>query len=779
MMTPPTTEEMAVSPRTERRLAAAIVALFVLLSVTYSVVAPLLESPDESRHYPYVKHLADGYGLPVQDPANPGPWEQEGSQPPLYYMVAAALTHWIDTDDMDEVRWLNPHARIGLPMELNNKNLIIHTERERFPWRGTVLAVHLIRLFSVTLGAGTVLCTRALARRLLPGRPAIALGAMALNAAIPTFAFISGSVNNDNLVTFLASLVLVLLVGLVQRGTTPWRLLAVGALIGLASLTKLSGLALIPLAFLALALRGGIEAGLLPESAPRAMDGDAAPCRRRAARTLVVRGVLLIVPVVLIAGWWYLRNATLYGDPLGLRPMLDIVGRRSNPPTGLKLLSEFQGLRISFWALFGAVNVLLRPTWIYYLLDGVSVLAALGLALGAWRARRVGACRWLPFVVPVVWAVVVFVALTRWTSMTMASQGRLLFPAIAAITLLFVLGLAAWAPVVGGGRRARMLGLGLLAILALISATAPFVAIAPAYRRPAIISAADVPVSARPINATFDGKVRLLAYEIHTPETRPGGYVEVGLYWEAVGAMAEDYSIAIHLFGRDREPLGQTDSYPAGGSYPTSLWTPGEALYDVFRVPVRAGARAPAAASIEVGLYRLATFETLPAVDAAGNAVNPVSLGRVKMAGSSFPTTPDHPLEADLDGRVRLVGYDLSADTARPGGTLDVALHWRVTGRLDDDYTVFLQLLDADGEIVGQGDGPPMGGDYPTSLWAPGEALVDHHRLQVRDDAAPGTCRIIVGLYNLATGQRLPIVGGGGQPSGDHVELAAVRVEAE
>lgn len=767
------------SPHTERRLATAIVVLFIALSATYSMVAPLLESPDESRHYPYVKHLADGHGLPVQDPANPGPWEQEGSQPPLYYMVAAAMTHWIDTDDLAEVRWLNPHARIGLPMELNNKNLIIHTERERFPWRGTVLAVHLIRLFSVTLGAGTVLCTRALARRLLPGRPAIALGAMALNAAIPTFAFISGSVNNDNLVTFLASFVLLLLVGLVQRGATPTRLLLVGALIGLACLTKLSGLALIPLAGLALALRGGIEVGLLPGNDGRMAERSDSPCLRRAVRTLVARGALVIAPAVLIAGWWYLRNATLYGDPLGLRPMLDIVGRRSNPPTGLKLLSEFQGLRISFWALFGAVNVLLRPTWIYTLLDGVSALAAAGLVLGAWRARRAEVSRWLPFVIPVVWLFVVFVALTRWTSMTMASQGRLLFPAISAIALLFVLGLSAWAPVVGGGRCARTLGLGLLAILVLTSATAPFVAIAPAYRRPAIISAANVPASARPINATFDDKMRLLAYEIHTSEALPGGYVEVGLYWEAVGAMDEDYSIAIHLFGRDREPLGQTDSYPGGGSYPTSLWTPGEALYDVFRVPVRADARAPVAASIEVGLYRLATFETLPAVDGAGNPVNPVSLGRVKVAGPTPPTVPDHALDADLDGRVRLAGYDLSAEAARPGGTLDVALHWRVTGRLDDDYTVFLQLLDAGGAIVGQGDSPPMGGDYPTSLWAPGEALMDHHRLRVRDDAPAGTCRIIVGLYNLATGQRLPVVGGDGQPSGDHVELATVRVVAE
>jgi len=602
---------------------------------------------------------------------------------------------------------------------------------------------------------------------------------MALNACIPTFVFISGSVNNDNLVTLLASLVLVLLVDLVQRGASPTRLLSVGVLIGLACLTKLSALALIPLAGLALALRGGIEAGLLTEGgSPEGMEASRPPLRR-VLLILLARGTVIVALVVLVAGWWYLRNATLYGDPLGLRPMLDIVGRRAQAPVGRKLWSEFQGLRISFWGLFGAVNVLLRPTWVYRLLDGVSALAVVGLAMGAWRSRRSLAGRWIPFVLPAAWVIVVSLALLRWTSMTMASQGRLLFPAIGPITLFLAMGLDAWSPVVGGERRIRGIGLCLLGTLLILCATAPFSAIVPAYQRPPIITAADVPASARPVNATFGGQMRLLAYEIHTRETRPGGYVEVGLYWQAVAPMAEDYSIAIHLFGRDRQPLGQIDSYPGGGSYPTSLWSPGEVMYDVYRVPVHADARAPVAARIEVDLYRLATFETLPAVDGAGREVNPVSLGRVKVAGSAPPTTPTNPLSANLGGWVHLAGYDLSANTARPGDEVEVTLHWRVTGRPEEDLTVFLQLLDANGAIVGQGDGPPMDGDYPTSFWAPGEVLVDHHRLRVWEDAPAGTCRVVVGLYNLATGERLPIVNDAGQPIADHVELATVQVAAK
>ena len=76
-----------------------ILALFVALGVIYSVVTPIFEASDELWHYPFVKHLADGNGLPVQDANADQPWRQEGSQPPLYYALSALATFWIDTDD--------------------------------------------------------------------------------------------------------------------------------------------------------------------------------------------------------------------------------------------------------------------------------------------------------------------------------------------------------------------------------------------------------------------------------------------------------------------------------------------------------------------------------------------------------------------------------------------------------------------------------------------------------------------------------------------------------
>ena len=97
------------SGSTERRLLLATLAAFVLLSTIYSVEVPPFEASDELWHYPMVKTIADNWALPVQDPANVGPWRQEGSQPPLYYVLGALATFWIDTLDSVSYTHLRAH----------------------------------------------------------------------------------------------------------------------------------------------------------------------------------------------------------------------------------------------------------------------------------------------------------------------------------------------------------------------------------------------------------------------------------------------------------------------------------------------------------------------------------------------------------------------------------------------------------------------------------------------------------------------------------------------
>ena len=68
----------------------AILAAYVVLATIYSVVTPIFEASDELWHYPMVQYLAThGLQLPPQDPGVATAWRQEGSQPPLYYLMAA------------------------------------------------------------------------------------------------------------------------------------------------------------------------------------------------------------------------------------------------------------------------------------------------------------------------------------------------------------------------------------------------------------------------------------------------------------------------------------------------------------------------------------------------------------------------------------------------------------------------------------------------------------------------------------------------------------------
>jgi hypothetical protein len=107
---------------------------------------------------------------------------------------------------------------------------------------------------------------------------------------------------------------------------------------------------------------------------------------------------------------------------------------------------------------------------------------------------------------------------------------------------------------------------------------------------------------------------------------------------------------------------------------------------------------------------------------------------------------------------------------SKPGAVLNVRLVWATDQRPETDYSVFVHLLDSRGTLVAQHDGMPDGGRYPTSLWAPGEAVADERPLILPGDLAPGTYTLYAGLYDPRTGIRLPA------PSGDKVALGVVEI---
>ena len=92
-----------------------------------------------------------------------------------------------------------------------------------------------------------------------------------------------------------------------------------------------------------------------------------------------------------------------------------------------------------------------------------------------------------------------------------------------------------------------------------------------------------------------------------------------------------------------------------------------------------------------------------------------------------------------------LVGYDLKNDS--------ITLHWRALKETDVDYTLFVHILDANGQIVAQNDSQPHRRDdppgrlYPTSLWVKGEYVSDTILINTRG------AMIEVGWYVPETGK--------------------------
>ncbi len=755
---------------------------FLVLGVTYSVVTPIFEASDELWHYPLVQWLSQGNSLPEQDAQNVGPWKQEASQPPLYYWLMGWSTFWIDTSDMPQVRQENPHVDNGVITPDGNRNLVVHNPAvEAFPWRGTVLAVHLARLLSVLMGAATVWLTYRLALELFPDRLWLALGAAAVNAFTPMFIFISGAVNNDNLTMTLCSLGLLLIVKRVreyegsgirdQKATErelPFaqdffyrigRWLPLGIVLGLGALTKTSALALLPITGLAVSV---------------------AAWRKGSWREFWAGALATAIPVLLIAGWWYLRNIQLYGDVTGISAFIDVLGKREAPASLLQLWGERWGFMLSYWGLFGGVNVPIDD-WGYHVLNGLAVLAVVGVVIYfvtltwqwfredpilSWRDFRHELRDYIQgraalFLVGL-FGVIVVALLTQWARVTWSSQGRLVFSAISTWSIYFVLGLATIATQRFAKPFIALVG----GFMLVVSALAPFTTIALVYAQPMPISAV---TSQIPLDVTFGDQIKLIGAEVKSNTTQPGGAIEVTLYWQALKPIEKDYSTFVHLLGEHDILVAQRDMYPGQGLWPTSQMKSGDIITSRYVLNIPSTAYAPDRLKWEVGVYDFATQQRLPASSGGDN----MRFGSVQLVvqASDVP----NPMRVNLGDQIELIGYALDRRTASPNESIFLTLYWRGKAKMSADYTVFTHVLQPPETLWAQQDKPLQ---PPSSSWSIGQVISDTYELTIKPDAPRGVYDIEVGVYDPQKNfERLRVVTEDGRITENYVLLGKVRVK--
>ncbi|HOU13293.1 MAG TPA: phospholipid carrier-dependent glycosyltransferase [Anaerolineae bacterium] len=697
---------------------------FIIVATAWNVLTPSYENLDEIEHAEVVRFIAATGQLPVHGAAQAAGYHvrQEASQPPLYHILAAGWARlWNLPDDPH-----TPQAVPGNVVECGptgtfyNKATWVRAPGQE--WRGSRLTLHALRFFSTLLQTATVAGVWVLARRIFRAGPAawLATGLVAFN---PQFLLVASGVNNDNAVTPLATWGLVLAFEVWDKGPTYRRMLLFGILSGLAGLSKLSGLGLISLGGLAALLHGWQHK---------------TPLHR-----IVALGCWMALPALALVAPWMARNLRLYGDPTALAPMLAEVGRRTYPIA----FSEIRPMLLSYWGQMPCSFYPRAVYWPYFLAMAGGLLGV----IAGWR--RFERRQKMALTLSAVWFAVIVLAWLRWNSITPATGGRLLFPAIAALALIMAAG---WNP----SHMLTRMWAAILPVWAVVSLCAgPVLLFAPPVGQSA---ASPIP---NPTGVAFGDAILLRGYDVRvtkahsacilasTDYCRPA--LDVTLYWQATQPVSENLTLALQL----ASPVpGETDlrlnyhHWPGRGNLPPSLWPVGTVIRDRYRLPLPQSATPVQAWMLQVALVDDQTGIRRPTY---ANGIPTGDTAHLTLLRIPDPQ-PVPQWERTLTTFVEFGTFAQLEDAYinRAGNNWRVSLYWRSDTPTPENYTVFVHAYAEDGELLATGDGPPQNGHFPTSLWGADDRILDIHLLSLPDGVTPA--RIAVGLYHPITGVRVP-----------------------
>ncbi len=737
-------------------LPAASLLVFACLGWAYRQQTPLLETPDEPSHFAVANYIVQNGTLPPRSSetrTGPAPTVSDDVPyyyaPPLYYLLAAPLVGKVDTDQFAQAVIPNPNFARGIGLNLaagaNNKNMYVHTAVQSppnlAPWAA---AMQRVRLLSLVFGLATVLGCWALARQLWPESWRWQATAVALVVFNPTFLYVSNGVTNDSLLIALCTWSFVLMGRLLHHDDPriSWREWTLALLLGAALLTKQTGFILLPPALLTLFIRA------------RQMQWS------RQRLWLAVAGGLVVVTAV--GGWWYLFNGVVYGDPLALEshnalPPVDNIVER----LGFSLAQSWGAFK-SYWAAFGWATIFVAPIWYAWFV----ALTVLGLAGWLWRKRPLLSNAPSNKLTQILWLVVLFNGglMLVWLWRTAAPYGRLLFPVIAPLSCLLVLGWQRWLVRLHWPSAVGQLAItGPLVILALI---VPFDYLRPAFAP--VSTNSDNVVGYLPLDAIFGDQFHLLGYTIEPETIQAGDELTLTLFWELAQPTANSglTEAVVQVAPLDPEMQVTAVSELLGTSrYPAPFWQVDEVIVQQHTLILAEDTPVPSLYWFNVILFDEATQTRLPIV----------WLGE-PLAESLFRIGPEPILSGetavpDLANRtnytfgqqIQLDGYKIQPAHSEAG--LELTLYWQALAQPTADWTVFVHLVDEHGDLVTQGDGVPRNGNFPTKWWIAGTRVPDTHLL-----AGEISChdlsqyKLLLGFYNPATAERLPVSDVSGQP---------------
>lgn len=730
-----------------------VLAGFILLALAASIINPLHEATDELRHYRFVRYIVQAHALPVQGEDG---CSLQGHHPPLFYLLGAVASAGVDTGrdvcytPPENPFWNYRYWEVGS----DNKNQYLHYADEAFPWRGEALAAHIIRAVNVLIGAGVVWMTWLIGRAIWPERPYLALGSAAFVAFNPMFVYMAGAINNDVIAALSGSAVTLACVRLLrdEKGLSRRWGVILGILYGLALMSKFNLAAIAVL----------IEAAVI----------YVAWCKKQWRLWLEVN-LLITGLTLLIAGWWFVRNQILYGEPTGVQRLTELWGVRNPAESWGVAIFELPYAWSSLWGRFGYGQVPL-PDGIYKGLWWVTAVAFIGLLLPLIRRQKAELRQsGLPLLFLLLTVGLFFTVLFSYLLISPAGpMGRFFFPALPALAVLIFYGLSRWLALIPDSRFTIHYSLFANAAMATLTIIALFGFLRTAYARPVSFDA-DTAVP-NPINAQFDSFVTLRGYEIKQETVQPGQPLDIDLYWEVIGRPPGNYLLFVHLVDEVGTMVAQRDTHPGLGSFPSSQWQPGDRFIGSVRLYLPETAYTNTTAELSIGLYAPEGYR-LGITQADGTlGGDALSLGTVDIepASEDYP----NPLNQNFNNEARLVGYEYSARQLSPGDDLTVTLYWEALPALEKDYIIRVRLLGQNGEVYGRANTTVENGQYNGAAWQPGEAIQDVHVFQLDPSLPPGSYIIYAALIDSMTKEPQNIVADDGHWINDHLHLASVTV---
>jgi hypothetical protein len=558
-----------------------------------------------------------------------------------------------------------------------------------------------------------------------------ALFAAVIFAFNPVTTYLFSYLTNDAPSIFFGTAATVGIVYLLRRKMTIRTLFLTGLMIGLGLLTKASVLVFVPVAGLAVMIRVWNDSRRTRTSA--SLQNLIVPVIRN--------GLILALPIVVIGGAWYGWRLVRYGDPFGFATHTDTVWALEEPrPFDQALVRAFDANAFpirSMW--YGVSSAIAMPgDWALIAPYGLLLLAGIGYAR---RFREIISRRGGVVLCVFLVCLAMFTAYVRWLMEFIFLTGRLMLPGYLAYVLLLTTGIAyGWQGI--GARAIRLI----FAALVLFIGTV----IVGGITFPRAFIANTFPANQLPTLSGTSlrfGDAELVGYQIEQAHL-DGHPLDVTLCWRSLREderLPVPYAFGFNIVDEHNTIYAGKESYPGLGKY--TLWYPGRAFCDRFKLPMEREIIPARGYRLSVGLFDPVTLAPVPADDNASPFV-----GWIAAPGPTL-TSAELAAAAYSFSGVYLLDYTIETTT----DTVQLSTAWGTGEWQPRPLTLFIHVVDDDDTIVAQLDQPLGGETYPSHLWGDDERTFSgEYRLNLPADFT-GQYQVYMGLYDSETLARIEV----------------------